>query len=59
MIMLRCLCARFRALRRSEAGPTATEYAVMIALIILVCYGAIQSVGCESTRAFVSVATQM
>jgi len=29
----------------SEEGPTATEYAVMLALIIVVCIGAITSIG--------------
>jgi pilus assembly protein Flp/PilA len=30
---------------RSEAGPTAVEYAVMLALIIVVCVAAISSIG--------------
>ncbi|MED5576223.1 MAG: Flp family type IVb pilin, partial [Planctomycetota bacterium] len=30
---------------RSEDGPTAVEYAVMLALIIIVCLAAIQAVG--------------
>ncbi len=37
-----------RKLRRfleDESGPTAVEYAVMLALIIIVCIGAIASVG--------------
>jgi pilus assembly protein Flp/PilA len=29
----------------SEDGPTAVEYAVMLALIVVVCLGAIQAVG--------------
>jgi pilus assembly protein Flp/PilA len=30
---------------KSEDGPTATEYAVMLALIIVVCLGAITGIG--------------
>ena len=30
---------------KSEAGPTATEYAVMLALIIMVALGAISGIG--------------
>ncbi len=30
---------------RSEDGPTATEYAVMLALIIVICLGAITGIG--------------
>lgn len=29
----------------SEDGPTAVEYAIMLALIVIVCMGAIQSIG--------------
>lgn len=36
---------RFSAFAVSEDGATATEYAVMLALIILVCIGAITSFG--------------
>jgi Flp pilus assembly pilin Flp len=30
---------------RSEAGPTATEYAVLLALIFLACVGAVGTMG--------------
>lgn len=33
---------------RSEDGPTAVEYAVMLALIVMVCFASIMSIG-EST----------
>ncbi|MFN4257781.1 MAG: Flp family type IVb pilin [Gemmataceae bacterium] len=32
-------------LLREEDGPTAVEYAVMLALIIMVCFGAIALIG--------------
>jgi pilus assembly protein Flp/PilA len=36
----------------SEDGPTAVEYAVMLALIIIVCLGAIQAVGTNANAKF-------
>ena len=36
---------RLKGLFRSESGPTVTEYAVMLALIVLVSIAAIASMG--------------
>ena len=36
----------------SEDGPTAVEYAVMLALIIVVCLTAIQAVGTQANANF-------
>ena len=41
---------------RSEDGPTAVEYAVMLALIIAVCIVAIGSVGTAANTNFNNVA---
>lgn len=41
---------------RREDGPTAVEYAVMLALIVVVCIGAIQSLGTNANQTFTSVA---
>jgi len=43
----------------SEDGPTAVEYAVMLALIIVVCLTAIQAIGTNSAVTFNSIASQM
>lgn len=43
----------------SEDGPTAVEYAVMLALIIVVCLVAIQAVGTNAQTTFNSVASQL
>ena len=40
---------------KSEDGPTATEYAVMLALIIVVAIGAITTVGTKVTDVFTSI----
>ncbi|MCH2212193.1 MAG: Flp family type IVb pilin [Fuerstiella sp.] len=39
----------------SEDGPTAVEYAVMLALIIVVCIAAIQTVGSSANSKFEEV----
>ncbi len=41
--------AMCRNFLRSEDGPTAVEYAVMLALIIIVCVAAIGSVGTKAS----------
>ncbi len=46
-----------RAIRfvNSEDGPTAVEYAVMLALIIVVCVAAISALGSNATGTFSNV----
>jgi pilus assembly protein Flp/PilA len=43
----------------SEDGPTAVEYAVMLALIIVVCLTAIQAIGTNANATFNSVAAKL
>ena len=40
---------------KREDGPTAVEYAVMLALIIVVCIGAITTLGKNANTTFTSV----
>jgi len=40
---------------KNEDGPTAVEYAVMLALIIVVCITAITSLGSNANNTFSSV----
>jgi pilus assembly protein Flp/PilA len=42
---------------KCEDGPTAVEYAVMLALIIVVCIGAITTLGTNASATFTSVGT--
>ena len=46
---------RCRAFLASEEGPTATEYAVMLALIIVVALGAITALGTKVSTVFAGV----
>jgi pilus assembly protein Flp/PilA len=41
---------------RNEDGPTAVEYAVMLALIIVVCITAITTLGTNANKTFSNVA---
>jgi pilus assembly protein Flp/PilA len=40
---------------KREDGPTAVEYAVMLALIVVVCIAAITAIGSNSNSTFSSV----
>lgn len=46
---------RAKSFLSSEAGPTATEYAVMLALIIVVCITAVQAIGNSASAKFTEV----
>jgi len=43
---------------RNEDGPTAVEYAVMLALIIVVCITAVTTLGSNANNTFSYVATK-
>jgi pilus assembly protein Flp/PilA len=42
---------------RHEDGPTAVEYAVMLALIIVVCVTAVSALGTNTNKTFTKVST--
>ena len=44
---------------KSEDGPTAVEYAIMLALIVIVCLTAIQAVGTAANSSFENITTQL
>lgn len=44
---------------QSEDGPTATEYAVMLALIIMVALGAISGIGIKLDTIFTNLDSQL
>jgi pilus assembly protein Flp/PilA len=43
----------------SEDGPTAVEYAVMLALIIIVCLVAIQALGTNTSTTFTNIGNSL
>ena len=44
---------------KREDGPTAVEYAVMLALIIVVCIAAITTLGTKANATFTAVNAQL
>jgi len=44
---------------KKEDGPTAVEYAVMLALIIVVCLAAITTVGTNASQTFSTVGSKL
>ncbi len=53
--MLNRISAQIAKFVRSEDGPTAVEYAVMLALIIVVCIAAITTLGQHANTTFQTV----
>ena len=53
------ICNSVKRFLVSEDGPTAVEYAVMLALIIVVCLTAIRAVGTNAQTTFTSVSGQL
>ncbi len=50
--MLSRILARVREFLQREDGPTAVEYAVMLALIIVVCLASITAIGTRASATF-------
>jgi pilus assembly protein Flp/PilA len=44
---------------KSEDGPTAVEYAVMLALIVIVCLAAISTIGSNANKTFTNVGASL
>jgi pilus assembly protein Flp/PilA len=53
---MRNLTKKFVTFLKEEDGPTAVEYAVMLALIIVVCIAAITTLGSNANQTFSTVA---
>ena len=54
--MMRAGYQALMRLMRDEDGPTAVEYAVMLALIIVVCITAITAIGTNANATFANAA---
>jgi pilus assembly protein Flp/PilA len=53
---MKSLAKKMHRFLKSEDGPTAVEYAVMLALIVIVCLTAISAIGTNANTTFQSVA---
>ena len=56
---MKTLALNVRRFLVSEDGPTAVEYAVMLALIVVVCLTAITAIGTKASATFSGVANQL
>ena len=50
------LASKIRRFLASDDGPTAVEYAVMLSLIVMVCFAAITTIGANTKPVFTSAA---
>jgi pilus assembly protein Flp/PilA len=53
---MKSLAKKMQRFLTSEDGPTAVEYAVMLALIVIVCLTAIGTIGTNASAQFTKVA---
>jgi pilus assembly protein Flp/PilA len=54
---MKALIHRMASFFADDGGATATEYAVMLAMIIIVCIGAISALGTKVSSTFVDIET--
>ena len=57
--MLKTFAASVKNFLVSEDGPTAVEYAVMLALIVIVCLTSISAIGTKANKTFTAAAAAM
>ncbi len=57
--MLKSFATSVKKFVVSEDGPTAVEYAVMLALIVIVCLTSISAIGTKASSTFQSAADMM
>jgi len=57
--MKNAIVNRAKAFIKSEDGPTATEYAVMLALIIVVVISAVKTIGTKANAQFANVGNNL
>ena len=53
------LVSKIRKFLRDESGPTTVEYAILIALILLLCLASIQILGSNTQLSFDDTATKI
>jgi pilus assembly protein Flp/PilA len=58
-LLMKSLALKVRSFLVSEDGPTAVEYAVMLALIVVVCLTAITAIGTKANTVFTKVGSSL
>lgn len=57
--IMKSFAQKIQRFLKSEDGPTAVEYAVMLSLIIVVCITAVTSIGTKARTTFTNVSAQL
>lgn len=57
--MLKHVAASVKKFLVSEDGPTAVEYAVMLALIVIVCLTSINAIGTKANTTFETISNNL
>jgi pilus assembly protein Flp/PilA len=58
-VFMHRLTSKVSRFLKSEDGPTAVEYAIMLALIVVVCLTAIQAVGRNASATFTDISRDL
>jgi pilus assembly protein Flp/PilA len=53
---MKALVCHFKKFLSSDEGPTTVEYAIMLAMIVMVCLVAIQALGTKTSAKFLEAA---
>ncbi len=59
MIMFKTFAERVRRFIVSVDGPTSVEYALLLALIVIICMSSIQSIGNNASASFTKVSAKL
>jgi len=57
--MMKNFASKIKRFLKSEDGPTAVEYAVMLSLIVVVCITAVSTIGSRARSTFTTVSNQL
>ena len=58
-MFMKSLALKLHRFLKSEDGPTAVEYAVMLSLIVIVCLSAISTIGVNANSKFQQIASSL
>ena len=58
-MFMKSLALKLHRFLKSEDGPTAVEYAVMLSLIVIVCLSAISTIGTNANSKFQQIASSL
>ncbi len=56
---MKTFLSKAKRFMESEDGPTAVEYSIMLALIVMVCIAAIQAIGTNTNSAFTDLSADL